>query len=261
MHQTQNHVGCRELEDGEPRDRLVDLEGCFNCRDLGGYRGSDGRRVRWGRLFRSDALHRLTARDVARMRDDVGLRTLIDLRSSAERDAEPHGPLAAAPMHVQHLPLFDGERSGSRPPMSLDETYFALLGVAREPIARIVRVLAAADAPALFHCAAGKDRTGVVAAVVLGAVGVCKEDLVQDYAATRRSLDRIVARLRESESYRHVFRELPPDTLHAEPATMRALLKRVAEAHGSMRDYLLGACGVDGATLSRLEDALLEPLR
>lgn len=246
------------LESADAYERLVELEGCFNCRDLGGYRAAGGRRVRRGRVYRSDALHRLTARDVAQLRDGIGIRTVIDLRSTPERRAEPHGAIAAAPVRVHHLPLFDGERSGERPPMTLDQTYFALLGVAREPIARIVRLIADDPAPALFHCAAGKDRTGLVAAVLLGAVGVAEQDVIEDYAATRRSLARIVERLRASDAYQYVFAELPPDTLHAEPATMESLLARVADAHGSMRDYLL-ASGVDDATLARLEEQLLEP--
>ena len=239
------------------RERLLELEGCLNFRDLGGYRTEDGRRTRWGRLFRSDALHHMSPRDVALVRDELGIRTVVDLRSTAERTREPMAALYAPPFRAHHIPLFDRDRSGAAPALPLDELYRALLAVAREPMARIVRVLAEAHEPGLFHCAAGKDRTGLVAAVVLGAVGVRDADIVDDYAATRRSLERIVDRLRGSSSYDYVFTELPPDTLHAEPETMERLLAHVARDHGSMRGYLLGS-GVAEADLASLESALLE---
>jgi len=241
---------------GTTRERLLDLEGCLNFRDLGGYRTGDGRRVRWGRLFRSDALHHMTPRDVRHVRDDIGIRTVVDLRSTTERAGEPEAALCAPPVRVHHIPLFDRERSGPAPALPLDQLYRALLAVAREPIARIVRVLAASTEPALFHCAAGKDRTGLVAAVVLGALGVRDDDIVEDYAATRRSLERIVDRLRTSSSYDYVFTELPPDTLHAEPETMERLLAHVADEWGSMRGYVLGS-GVGESELASLEAALL----
>jgi protein tyrosine/serine phosphatase len=239
------------------RQRLLDLEGCLNFRDLGGYRTADGRRTRWGRLFRSDALHHMTPRDVALVRDELGIRTVVDLRSTAERAGEPVAELCAPPIRAYHIPLFDRERTGPAPALPLDQLYFGLLAVAREPMARIVRVLADATAPALVHCAAGKDRTGLVAAVVLGALGVREEEIVEDYAATRLGLERIVDRLRASASYDFVFSELPPDTLHAEPETMERLLAHVARDHGSMRGYLLGS-GVTEAELAALEASLLD---
>lgn len=213
--------------------------------------------MRWGKVFRSDALHHISARDLRRVRDELGVRTLIDLRSTAERTNEAQSPLAAPPVRVHHIPLFDRERSGDTPSLSLDQTYLMLLRVAREPIARAVQVLAEQTEPAVFHCAAGKDRTGLVAAVLLGALGVRDEDIVEDYAATRHSLAGIVERLRSTPSYEYVFTELPPDTLHAEPQTMARVLEEARREFGSMREYLLDA-GVERDTLGRLDDALLE---
>ena len=237
--------------------RLVRLEGCFNFRDLGGYATRDGRRVRWRRLYRSDALHHLSDADLRHVRDELGVRTLVDLRSSAERRGEPASLLAAPPVMAHHVPLFDRERSGDSPSLPLAEIYLMLLRVAREPIARAVRVLAAGDAPALFHCAAGKDRTGLVAAVLLGALGVRDEDIVEDYAATRHGLGGIVERLRSSDSYQYVFTELPPDTLHAEPETMARVLEEAGKEYGSMREYLRGA-GFGEAELRGIEASLLD---
>jgi protein-tyrosine phosphatase len=235
----------------------VRLEGCFNFRDLGGYATRDGRHVRWRRLYRSDALHHLSDADLRHVRDELGVRTIVDLRSSAERSGEPTSPLAAPPVQVHHVPLFDRERSGSTPSLPLADIYLMLLRFAREPIANAVRVLASSNEPALFHCAAGKDRTGIVAAVLLGALGVRDEDIVEDYAATKQGLVGIVERLRGSDSYQYVFTELPPDTLHAEPETMARVLKEAGEEYGSMRRYLMQA-GLGDAELRRLEESLLD---
>jgi protein-tyrosine phosphatase len=233
--------------------RLLPLEGSVNFRDLGGWRTGDGRRVRTGRLFRSDSLHHLTAADVARLRDGLSLRTLIDLRASHEIAAEGRGPLAAPPVTYHHLPFFDGprDRRDEAPVGGLAEIYFQMLRFARVPIARALGTLAAIPGAAVFHCAAGKDRTGVLAAVVLGALGVRDADIVEDYAWTRRALPRILERLRASDSYRYVFTELPPETLHAEPETMASLLDRVRGEWGSLRDYARWA-EVSEETLARL---------
>jgi protein-tyrosine phosphatase len=239
-------------------ERLVPLEGSVNFRDLGGWRTPDGRRVRAGRVFRSDALHQLSAADVERLRDGLGLRTLIDLRSSHEVTSEGRGPLALPPVRYHHLPFFDGAARdrARRPAGGLGEIYFLMLRSAREPIVRAVETLAASRGAAVFQCAAGKDRTGVLAAVVLGSLGVLDEDIVEDYACTRRALPRILERLRASEAYQYVFTELPPETLHAEPETMRDLLARVRAEWGTLADYVRWA-GAGEGTLAALRARLL----
>jgi protein tyrosine/serine phosphatase len=245
------------MANDSPPARLVKLEGCFNFRDLGGYAAQGGQRLRWRRLFRSDALHHMTPSDLRRVREEIGLRTIVDLRSSAERSQEPRSELGAPPVREHHVPLFDRERSGPAPALPLDELYFAMLQVARAPIADVMRVLVRGELPAVVHCAAGKDRTGLVSAVLLSALGVSDADVIEDYAATRTGLVRIVERVRGSSSYASVFVELPPETLTAEPETMARLLERVSREFGSMRGYLL-ACGLDAAELQALERALLE---
>jgi protein-tyrosine phosphatase len=240
--------------------RLIDLEGCLNFRDLGGYPTADGRRVRWRRLFRSDALHGLTAADVRRLRDELGIGEVIDLRSSAELRADGRGILEAEPIGFHHVPLFDGDTRGREVPLevtSLAERYFLLAEIAREAIAAVMRILAHSRGAAVYHCAAGKDRTGVVSAVILGALGVKDEIIVADYAASQENLEAIVARLMAAEGYRAMLEALPPDTLHAQPETMVELLDRVRQRYGSMRGYL-AAASVSDETLLALERALLE---
>jgi protein-tyrosine phosphatase len=240
--------------------RVIDLEGCLNFRDLGGYPTADGRTVRWRELYRSDALHHLTAADVARMRDELRIATVVDLRSSSELRTEGRGALAAEQIGFHHLPLFDGQVA--RPESwngleTLADRYFLLAEIAKEPIARVVTVLAESTGPAVYHCAAGKDRTGVVSAVLLGLLGVPDELIVADYAATQENLDAIIERLMSTRGYQTMLSALPPDTMHAEADTMVAFLRSIRERYGSMRGYA-SAAGVGERVVDRLAGRLLE---
>lgn len=240
--------------------RCIALDGCHNFRDLGGYPTRGGRTVRWRRVFRSDALHHLTAADVLRLRDDLRLGTVIDLRSTHELDHDGRGLLAEATIAFQHVPLFDGEHVGDearRAEIGLADRYVLLAEFAHDRIGRVLRALADADGPAVYHCAAGKDRTGVISAILLGLLDVPDEVIVADYVATQDNLDVIIARLMETEGYRKMFAALPPDTLHAEPATMESFLTRLRERHGSFAGYACAA-GLDDAHRARLTARLLE---
>jgi protein-tyrosine phosphatase len=240
-------------------ERRVAVEGCLNFRDLGGYPTGDGGRLRGRQLFRADGLHALTPGGVATLRDEIRLGDIIDLRSSLELERVGRGPLADTAIRFHHLPIFDGGRAGRTPPIgaSLADLYFGMLEVARDPLARIVTTLARTDAPAVFHCAAGKDRTGVVSALLLSLLGVRDEIIVVDYAATRETLEAIVERVMASEGYRGIFDELPPDTLHADPETMEGLLVRVRERFGSMAEYA-GEIGIADEDVARLRARLVE---
>jgi protein tyrosine/serine phosphatase len=246
--------------------RLIDLEGCLNFRDLGGYPTPEGQRLAWRRIYRSDGLHQLTPSDVAYLRHDLGLTDLIDLRSTAELMLEGRGPLENEPVAFHHVPLFDGDRPSRFPPdlqkqmaeMSLADRYFGLVEVAKQPIARVIRLLAGAKGGVVYHCAAGKDRTGVVSAILLSMLGVSRELIVADYALSQQNLDAIVERLAASEGYQEMFEQLPPDTLHAEPETMHSLLSKLEDGYGSVAGYLESA-GVGADVVERLRASLLEP--
>ena len=246
-------------------ERVIDLEGCLNFRDLGGYPTADGRRLAWRRIYRSDGLHRLTVPDVARLRDDLGLTDLIDLRSTAELKLDGRGPLEREPMAFHHVPLFDGDRPSTfsldmqrrMQEMSLADRYFGLAETAKESIARVVWLIADAKGGTVYHCAAGKDRTGVISAILLSALGVPEELIVADYALSQQNLDAIIERLNLSEAYKEMFEHLPPDTLHAEPETMVSLLAKLEDGYGSVAAYLESA-GVGSDVVERLRANVLE---
>ena len=240
--------------------RRIELEGCRNFRDLGGYLAADGRVVRRGQLYRSDALHLVTPADIARLTGELGIGTIVDLRSTGEVEREGRGPLEALPLRFHHLPLIDGFELKSTAklsgPIKLSDRYFLLAEVAKAPIARVLAALAESDAPAVYHCAAGKDRTGVLSAVILGLLGVPDDVIVADYALTAESLDAINQRLLASEGYQAILASLPPDTMHAEPETMVALLDKVRERYGGIAGYA-EAAGVSDETVARLAEQML----
>ncbi len=239
--------------------RTIDLDGCLNFRDLGGYPTAGGRTVRWRQVFRSDSLCHLGRGAVQRLREEIGLGVVIDLRSTAELRAEGRGPLAHEALAFHHLPLYDGDTARAAPSaeLTLADRYVLLAEFARGPIAAVIATLAGSAAPAVYHCAAGKDRTGVVSALLLGLLDVPDEVIVADYAATKENLDAIVERLMAAKGYHAMLSALPPDTLHAEPETMLGFLERLRALHGSIADYARSA-GVSDDTLAALRARLIE---
>ena len=240
----------------------VELEGCFNFRDLGGYQTSDGRHFQTGLVFRSDGLQMLTPADLDKLSNEIGLRHVIDLRSDAEREEVGCGPIADQAT-IHHIPLFAGASSRSENvanfemPSDMGELYFLMLGFAKEPIAQVVRLLAEADAPAVFHCAAGKDRTGVISAVLLSLLGVPEETIIADYAFSRQNIDLINERLDKADTYQNFMADLPDGAYDADPACMEGFLARVNEAHGSMSGWA-GTAGLDADVVKSLSEKLLD---
>jgi len=240
--------------------RRIDLPGCSNFRDLGGYPAHGGTRLRWRRLFRSDALGGLTVEAADRVVDELEVGVIIDLRSTGEVGFAGRGVLRDRRPAYHHLPLFDGPLSVDPTlpaPVTLADRYFLIIEQAKIPIARVITALAESSTPAVYHCTAGKDRTGLISAIVLGLLGVPDEFIVSDYAATQETLDEIVGRLTESAGYREALERLPADTLHAKPETMRLLLDRLRGRYGSFRGYA-DEIGLSDAVIDRLKAGLLE---
>jgi protein-tyrosine phosphatase len=242
--------------------RLIPLEGCFNFRDLGGYVGTDGRIVRWRTLFRSDGLTRLTPGDLARLRE-LGLRTVIDLRTSDEvtngRIDPAHPDLA-----YHHLPMMDvlppeGELPQWADPMFVAEQYRAMLRSGAAAITRALEVLADPDSyPVAYHCMAGKDRTGVLSALVLELLGVADTEIVGDYALSGEAMRRMLAWLRVAEPERSKKYEAGAAAMvAAEPASMARFLDVFHEEYGRVDTYV-ASLGLDGIG-DRLRRLLLEP--
>jgi protein-tyrosine phosphatase len=247
-------------------ERRIPLTACFNFRDLGGLVTTDGRRVRSGVLYRADTLHRLTADDLDVLRG-LGLRTVIDLRTLDELDRHGRIPLADHDEVVHHhLPMIDELRTedavpdGSAPSAEdRGEMYLRLVENGGPAVVESLRLLAGPEAlPAVFHCTAGKDRTGVLAALVLGQLGVPDEAIAEDYALTEASVGEAMAWIQANDAATAAaYAQYPKWVWEAPAAIMLAFLDQVRAAHGSI-PALLADLGVDQPTLDALAAALLE---
>ena len=223
------------MTDLAPR-RNVELVGVYNFRDLGGYVTDDGRSVRWRTLFRADGLGRLTAGDLETLRP-IALKTVVDLRRARELDERGRFPVESYPVAFHHLPVMDTTwdrelaRSENLPATEfLHRAYTAMLVEGAPRFADAFRVLSGPDAlPAVFHCAAGKDRTGLLAALVLGALGVDAPDIVADYALTQATMERFVERIRSESPDASLIDAAPQVFFAAEPAAMTRVLAESME--------------------------------
>ena len=234
----------------------IELDGVVNARDLGGLPVAGGRRTARNVLLRSDNLQDLSPADVARLVDDIGLTTVIDLRSTSEVESEGPAPLdrvaGVEHLHLSVLPevgkrtdvvaealLLKRERDRSRyPDDAMCGHYLGYLEDRPESVASAVRAIADAPGAALVHCAAGKDRTGVVIALTLSAVGVPAEEVIADYAATDEKIEAILRRLMSSHTYEEDLKKGTIDRHRPRAETMKAFLEQLEERYGGATQWL-----------------------
>ncbi|UAK30759.1 tyrosine-protein phosphatase [Nocardia asteroides] len=249
-----------------PDNRWVEFAQIDNVRDLGGLPVRGGGTTRFGVVYRSSTPQNLTESDLAKLLGPIGLRTLIDLRLPDEVRREGYGLLAGADVRRICLPVRKSPRSSlaardlvpdaSR--VDLVDLYDKLLAGSVDSLVAAVRlVVDAGRHSVLFHCAAGKDRTGVLAAVLLDAVGVHAEAIAADYALTGERMQRVRDRLDALASYAG----LPPVStgiLGVEAEVMRRFLANLSARHGGAAEWLL-TNGLTTAELARLREVLTAP--
>ncbi len=255
-------------------ERHIEFEGVINFRDLGGYRTSQGATLRWGRLFRSGGLHYMTDADVAQARA-MGIRSVLDLRRPDEVAYQQLGPFMAPPTVHHALPLVPeygsvqlDERHGKGISGDRYRGYMDFVGPDHPNYyVRALELLASEETyPAVFHCTAGKDRTGVIAALVLDVLGVDAETIAGDFALSNRSREGLIAQQRRDHGRRQDRGEVgegaPPPQPPAEwqpvpPDAIVVYMEHVRRDFGSARGYF-EAQGVAAESFDRLASLLLE---
>jgi protein-tyrosine phosphatase len=243
-------------------DRAIDFTVVFNVRDLGGLATDDGRLTRPGVLFRADGVNRLAGDDLERARV-LGLHSVVDLRTEGEIERGGRFPIDACPVDWHHLPMLtrmwseDDLVATTGAVEFLRDRYVDMLTDGATSLAAIAR-LVATGTPLLFHCAAGKDRTGVVAAFLLGLAGVERAEIVDDYHVTAGAMAAFVEWLRvEHPEAIDSMTSQPPEYLEAPPEAMALFLDVIDARWGSMAGYA-ATLGVDAELVARLRDVLVD---
>ena len=229
-------------------ERSLGLKGATNFRDLGGYAGADGKQVAWRRLFRSDNLHQLSASDAEAIRA-LRVHRSFDFRGVQERAANPYAlegiaqtSLAIEPTVVQRMQdmLAAGDAVSPSVAVSLmQETYRGFVEHNANRFAALFEALLSKDEPLVFHCTAGKDRTGFAAALILHTLGVSEADIMADYLLTNTLYERhapTVPTVTSLDALRVIWK-VQPDFLNASFDAVRA-------KWGNTDNYLQQALGV-----------------
>ncbi|MCS5688191.1 MAG: tyrosine-protein phosphatase [Acidimicrobiales bacterium] len=249
---------------------VVPLTGAMNCRDVGGYPAAEGCRVRTNAIFRSDRLSQLTDDDREELAG-YGIRTVIDFRTSAEatRDVSllwstvtTHAPLPIGDEIAQQQEFVDRIRSGEITSITVDDvtdSYLEMLSDSGHQFASFLELVTDLDCwPLLFHCTAGKDRTGIAAALILELCGVDRDLVLDDYELTNslRS-DRRIEQLRSSLEAAGADIEAILPGLSAPRDAMRRTLEFIDKSHGGMEAFVVNELHVDPESVALLRLNLL----
>lgn len=256
-----------------PHERLLPLQGGRNFRDLGGYRTADDHHVKWGMLFRSGSMHGLTDSDYAYL-ERRGIRVVCDFRDTRERAAEPVAwPTGSAPRVLSDDykldmagfmptgPMKDWTEASTRAAMAA--SYPRVLVQFHDQYRRMFAELLAGHAPLAFNCSAGKDRTGVAAALLLTALGVPRETVIADYLLTNRYLDRGSLLGKDGKpSAANPLGSLPAPVaqamLAADRSYIEAALKVLDTHNGGADGWLRDEMGLSHADILRLRRMYLD---
>ena len=239
--------------------RWMSLDGAVNARDLGGLPLEDGGTTATGVLLRSDNLQGLTPADVGTLVDEVGVRVVVDLRTGAEVQLEGPGPLvrdgraeirhrSLYPESGEHtdvdasavMPWIERRRNGHSPSVETPavRSYLGYLRDRPDSIVDALRDAAHADGATIVHCAAGKDRTGVVCALALAVAGATRAAIIGDYVATGERIGPIMARLKASPTYADDLDGSPDEAHVPRAASMERVLDVLDERHGGPLGWL-----------------------
>jgi protein-tyrosine phosphatase len=258
-------------------ERVIPLEGGVNFRDLGGYRTEDGRRVRWRRVFRSGAMSSLTAQD-ATLVQGLGIRVICDLRTLTERQREAVRWAGSEVVRLEwdydpnHIRLGDMESAADVSEQDARDVVIAfyrkLPSLFEQQYTGLFAQLAAGNLPLLFGCSAGKDRTGVAAALLLACLGVQPEQVITDYTLTDQVVDLegvlLSARAQTigfGQEHRYILKMSAAGRrplLRSSPEYLEAAFDQIRRDHTSVEAYLRKRLGVTDDAAASIRAHLLE---
>jgi protein-tyrosine phosphatase len=275
----QSGQAVQEKHEIKEQERQVKLEGQANFRDLGGYSTTDGRRVKWGLIYRAGQLNKLSDADLAKLKE-LKIRTVVDLRGTAEaesrgKDRLPEGARSVSyPIDVTSLPKEEKEESTStgssagRTDFMLQATRSIMINRTDVYASLIRDLVEPQNRPLVFHCTAGKDRTGVGAAIVLSLLGVPWETVRDDYLLSnyyrRDENEKELKSIREDIAKKQ---GIPPEQVDmtafeamflVKPEYLDAAHDEVILRYGSMESYLRKGLGISDEMISKLRSELLE---
>ncbi len=270
------HYFCLASEQGElaiMAERQLPLEGTPNFRDLGGYETFDGRRLKWGQLYRSGRLSRLTDTDLHRL-ERLGLTLVCDFRHALEQELEPSRLHADSTARRASLPVTPGSLNSfieglHQGVIHVDDTTGLMQAINREFVsgqmpqyAEMFRLLLLEDQPVLIHCASGKDRTGFGAALIMDVLGVPEEQIVEDYLLTNKYLeiDQEVERLSQEfrdQAGQPVSAEALRPLMEVRPEYLAACFEEIRARYASKEHFFEAALDLDEDKLAVLRERYL----
>ncbi len=251
--------------------RIVPLEGGLNFRDLGGYAAADGRSVAWGLVYRSGTMAELVDGDHAAIQA-LGIKLVLDLRSTRERRLRP-SRLPVAPVldtwfrdhRSSAVDLVEAMgRQGATATRTRDlmiELYRSLPYEQAPSYREMFLRLAAGDVPLVFHCAAGKDRTGAAAALLLELLGVSRAIILDDFTMTNLFFERLCGVVRRDpvgDRLGQVDRTIWEPLLRADPEYLLTMFATLDARHGGAEGFIRQELGIDDANIASIRERLLE---
>ena len=240
----------------------IGLEGATNFRDFGGFGTESGSSVAEKKVFRADGLHRLTDNDVAIL-ESLDVKWVFDLRTGIELEHDGLGPFVGSSAEHHHVPLisvslnpFDGDVDWSQ--IDLQDRYLEMLEQGREAFRGVVGKVIDVDSGAVvFHCSGGKDRTGVVAAVLLELLGVERDAVIADYARSENYLGELLDQYRDQLAEQGVTPETLGYLTSSPPERMARMLEQMSERWGDARSYLKKVPGLTDKELDLFSKKML----
>lgn len=249
----------------EKYSRHLRFESVTNFRDIGGYRTRRGRKVAWRRVFRSGEFARITRADFNRLMEEVGPMAVVDLRSKMEVERQGIGLLSEAGIKYHNISFMadGGDRKADEERYkkfkNMGEFYLDLMPrkeYGRRIIEALEVIASPENHPVVFNCAVGKDRTGILAAVLLSVLGVADEDIIEDYSLSGPYMEELLIKISGDPKIAEGAKALPDYFWKASPESMALLLNTLRQDHGSIKGYL-EFMGSEPSLVERLEKALL----